>query len=154
MRRYAWAPTEPQLDLGQMDTLDLLVQHGEWTMHEFAMALCIEPSTATRAIARLVDAGLAERSTHRTDKRMTVVRASQDGRAMQKRLAMRRLSAVGEALDGFDSGDRRRLADLLERFIAGLDTVVLARPSTCLSHRQTSSKPLYPSAAHVRHDSA
>ncbi|MBI4882692.1 MAG: MarR family transcriptional regulator, partial [Actinobacteria bacterium] len=66
MRRYAWAPTEPQLDLGQMDTLDLLVQHGEWTMHEFAMALCIEPSTATRAIARLVDAGLAERSTHRT----------------------------------------------------------------------------------------
>jgi len=154
MRRYAWAPTEPQLDLGQMDTLDLLVQHGEWTMHEFAMALCIEPSTATRAIARLVDAGLADRSTHPSDKRMTVVRATQDGRAVQKRLALRRLAAVVEALEGFDSGDRRRLADLLERFIAGLDEVVLVRSSTCLPHRQTSSKPLYPSAAHVRHDSA
>jgi DNA-binding MarR family transcriptional regulator len=154
MRRYAWAPNEPQLDVGQMDTLDLLVQHGAWTMHEFAMALCIEPSTATRAIARLVDAGLADRSTHPSDKRMTVVRATQDGRAVQKRLALRRLAAVVEALEGFDSGDRRRLADLLERFIAGLDEVVLVRSSTCLPHRQTSSKPLYPSAAHVRHDSA
>lgn len=85
---------------------------------------------------------------------MTVVRATQDGRAVQKRLALRRLAAVVEALEGFDSGDRRRLADLLERFIAGLDEAVLVRSSTCLPHRQTSSKPLYPSAAHVRHDSA
>jgi DNA-binding MarR family transcriptional regulator len=123
-------------------------------MHEFAMALCIEPSTATRAIARLVDAGLAERSTHPSDKRMTVVRATQDGRAVQKRLAVRRLAAVIEALEGFDSGDRRRLADLLERFIAGLDEVVLVRSSTCLPLRQASSNPLYPSAAHVRQDSA
>lgn len=136
MRRYAWAPTEPQLDSGQMDTLDLLVQHRGWTMHEFAMALCVEPSTATRAIARLVDVGLAERSTHRTDKRMTVVRATQDGRAVQKRLAMRRLGAVLEALDLFDAGDRRQLAELLERFIAGLDKVVLADGSTCAPQPQ------------------
>ncbi len=130
MRRYAWAPTNPQLDLGQMDTLDLLVQHGAWTMHEFAVALFIEPSTATRAVSRLVDAGLADRSTHPSDKRMTVVRATQEGRAVQKRLAHRRLAAVVEALKGFDSGDRRRLADLLERFIAGLDEVVLVRSPT------------------------
>jgi DNA-binding MarR family transcriptional regulator len=123
-------------------------------MHEFAMALCIEPSTATRAIARLVDAGLADRSTHPSDKRMTVVRATPEGRAVQKRLALRRLAAVAEALEGFDSGDRRRLADLLERFIAGLDEVVLVRRSTCLPVRQARSKPLYPSAVHVRHDSA
>ena len=118
------------------------------------MTLCVEPSTATRAVARLVDAGLAERSTHRTDKRMTVVRASRDGRAVQKRLALRRLAAVVEALDGFDSGDRRQLADLLERFVAGLDKVVLVQGSAGSTCRQASSKPLYPSAAHVRHDSA
>lgn len=154
MRRYVWAPAEPRLDSGQMDTLDLLVQHGACTMHEFAMTLCVDPSTATRAVARLVDAGLAERSTHRTDKRMTVVRASRDGRAVQKRLALRRLAAVVEALDGFDSGDRRQLADLLERFVAGLDKVVLVQGSAGSTCRQASSKPLYPSAAHVRHDSA
>lgn len=131
MRQYVWAPTKPLLDAGQMDTLDLLVQHSDWTMHEFATALCVEPSTATRAVARLVDAGLAERSIHRSDKRMTVVSATLGGRAVQKRLALRRLDAVVEALDGFDNSDLRQLADLLERFIAGLDKAVLVQSSAC-----------------------
>jgi hypothetical protein len=63
MRTLAWAPDPPQLDIGQIDSLDLLVRHRSWTMCEFATALGIDPSTATRAIGRLIEVGLAERHT-------------------------------------------------------------------------------------------
>lgn len=68
MRALAWAPEPPQLDMGQIDSLDLLVRHRSWTMCEFATALGIDPSTATRAIGRLIDVGLADRHTSQTDK--------------------------------------------------------------------------------------
>ena len=44
-----------------MDTLDLLVQQPAWRMSELAEALRVDPSTATRAVQRLVRAGLADR---------------------------------------------------------------------------------------------
>lgn len=86
MRALAWAPDPPQLDMGQIDSLDLLVRHRSWTMCEFATALGIDPSTATRAIGRLVDVGLAERHTSHADKRVTLVAATPLGRQTQRRV--------------------------------------------------------------------
>ena len=42
MRALAWAPDPPQLDMGQIDSLDLLVRHRSWTICEFATALGID----------------------------------------------------------------------------------------------------------------
>ena len=39
MRALAWAPDPPQLEMGQIDSLDLLVRHRSWTMCEFALSL-------------------------------------------------------------------------------------------------------------------
>lgn len=124
MRALAWAPDPPQLDMGQIDSLDLLVRHRSWTMCEFATALGIDPSTATRAIGRLIDVGLADRHTSETDKRVTLVDATPLGRATQRRVATRRLGVVIEALEAFDPDERHTLAELLDRLVASLDQVV------------------------------
>lgn len=130
MRALAWAPDPPQLNMGQIDSLDLLVTRRSWTMCDFAAALGIDPSTATRAIDRLVDIGLAEREHSPTDKRVTLVHATQTGRDAQRRVARRRLGIVTDALDTFTDTERHTLADLLERLVAALDEAVDAQTSS------------------------
>ncbi|MGD9702873.1 MAG: MarR family winged helix-turn-helix transcriptional regulator [Ilumatobacteraceae bacterium] len=127
MRALAWAPDPPQLEMGQIDSLDLLVRHRSWTMCEFATALGIDPSTATRAIGRLIDVGLADRRTSEIDKRVTLVHATPLGRATQRRIAARRLSVVVEALEAFNTDERHTLAELLDRLVNSLDEVVERR---------------------------
>lgn len=127
MRALAWAPDPPQLDMGQIDSLDLLVRHRSWTMCEFATALSIDPSTATRAIGRLVDVGLAERHSSHADKRVTLVAATPLGRQTQRRVATRRLDVVVEALQAFNADERHTLAELLDRLVASLDQTVERR---------------------------
>ena len=65
VRDYFFAADEDSLEPGQMDTLDLLAQQPAWRMSELAEALRVDPSTATRAVQRLVRAGLAERGSRR-----------------------------------------------------------------------------------------
>jgi len=113
--------------MGQIDSLDLLVTRRSWTMCDFAAALGIDPSTATRAIDRLVDIGLAEREHSPTDKRVTLVHATQTGRDTQRRVAHRRLGIVTDALDTFTDTEQHTLADLLDRLVAALDDAADAR---------------------------
>lgn len=143
MRALAWAPDPPQLDMGQIDSLDLLVHHRSWTMCEFATALGIDPSTATRAVGRLIDVGLAERHTSQTDKRVTIVTATPHGRETQRRVANRRLDVVVEALETLDADERHTLAELLDRFVANLDQVVDRRtgPHTVEPARNPTTRP-------------
>ena len=127
MRALAWAPDPPQLNMGQIDSLDLLVTRREWTMCDFAAALGVNPSTATRAVDRLVDIGLAKREHSITDKRVTLVHVTQTGRDTQRRVARRRLSVVADALESFTDTERQTLVDLLDRLVATLEVTVAAR---------------------------
>jgi DNA-binding MarR family transcriptional regulator len=113
--------------MGQIDSLDLLVTRRSWTMCDFAAALGIDPSTATRAVDRLVDIGLAEREHSPTDKRVTLVHATQTGRDTQRRVARRRLDVVTDALESFTDTERQTLVDLLDRLVATLEVTVAAR---------------------------
>jgi DNA-binding MarR family transcriptional regulator len=109
------------LDLGQVDALDLLVQRDSWRMTDLADALRIDRSTATRAVARLVDAAFAVRAAAPGDARGVLVRATAKGRRVQERLADRRRQFVRDVLSGFDARERAMLADLLERLVQGVD---------------------------------
>ena len=148
MRALAWAPDPPQLEMGQIDSLDLLVRHRSWTMCEFATALGIDPSTATRAIGRLIDVGLADRHTSETDQRVTLVHATPLGRETQRRVATRRLDVVVEALETFNADERHILAELLDRLVASLDEVVerewLAQTSSYMAPDDSSTAPVSP----------
>jgi len=110
-----------RLDLGQSDTLDVLVQRDGWRMCELADALRVDASSATRAVARLHDEGLVTRRPSATDGRVVVVDATPAGRHRQAAVARRRREAVSTMLADFSLDDRRRLATLLGRLVDSLD---------------------------------
>ena len=123
-RPMVYGEGDDALDLGQVDALDLLVFHGSVRMGELAEALRVDASTATRAVNRLVDAGLAQRRRSDEDGRVMVVALTKRGGEVHRALMARRRDAIEGILAGFNGRDRQQLATLLERFVAGLDAFV------------------------------
>lgn len=124
LRALIWEPKPPQLTMGQVDGLDLLITRPSWNMIDFAAGLDLSPSGATRAADRLVTAGLAARTVCKEDKRSHLLSATRKGRRLQQTLMQSRLDIVSQALAGFDQAERAALADLTERFITQLNAAV------------------------------
>lgn len=112
------------LEIGQMDTLDLLVQQPEWRMGDLAEALRVDPSTATRAVQRLEKFGLAQRCTGMDDKRVVMVSASDSGRSRHAEAAARREELMHHIMSQYDSLEFEQLATLMEKFVKSLDDFV------------------------------
>ena len=121
IRAYFYGTGDNALDPGQMDTLDVLMTRRSWRMSELAEALRVDPSTATRAVQRLVKDGLAERMPSETDGRVVLVVPSRTGRRRHLAVAKRRVRAMRAMLAEFDTEERVQLADLMSRFVAALD---------------------------------
>ena len=112
------------LEIGQMDTLDLLVQQPEWRMGDLADALRVDPPTATRAVQRLEKFGLAQRCSATDDKRVVMVSASTAGRARHAQAAARREELMQHIMAEYDTVEFEQLATLMERFVRSLDEFV------------------------------
>jgi len=121
IRAYFYGTGDDALDPGQMDTLDVLMTRRSWRMSELAEALRVDPSTATRAVQRLVKDGLAERRPSETDGRVVQVVSSRTGRRRHLAVAKRRVRAMRAMLAEFDADERVQLAELMSRFVAALD---------------------------------
>jgi DNA-binding MarR family transcriptional regulator len=124
MRVRLYADLPGGLELGQVDTLDLLVSEGEVRMRSLADALRVDRSTATRAVDRLVAAGLAERTTAAGDGRGVVVRATREGVTLHAKLMDRRRAFLLDVLAAFDEDEQAQLADLLERLVTRSDALL------------------------------
>jgi DNA-binding MarR family transcriptional regulator len=111
------------LEQGQIDTLDVLMTRESWRMSELADALHVDPSTATRAVQRLVNDGLAERKPCGDDGRVVLVVPSAAGRRQHRAISKRRVIALSRLLGAFDAHERRQLADLLTRFVREVDAL-------------------------------
>jgi DNA-binding MarR family transcriptional regulator len=114
------------IEPGQMDALDLLANVEFCRMGDLADHLRIDPSTATRAVQRLIKDGLAERVAHEGDGRVVTIAATERGRIYGE-VAARRRDLTLDILSGFTPDERHQLADFLERFNAGLERAVKAR---------------------------
>jgi DNA-binding MarR family transcriptional regulator len=112
------------LDLGQVDFLEHLVLGGTARMRDLADTLRVDASTATRAVQRLVDRGLAERGTDERDARCVHVSATDEGRALYEEIVTSRRVGMEELLADFPVADRRALADGMEQLVAALDRYV------------------------------
>ena len=123
-RPIVYGEGDDALDLGQVDALDMLVFHGSVRMGELAGALRVDASTATRAVNRLVDAGLASRERSDDDGRVMVVVLTAHGKQVHRAMMERRRDALEGILADLNPKERLQLATLLERFIAGLDSYV------------------------------
>ena len=122
LRDYFFGRDNP-LEQGQMDALDLLLRKDR-TMKGLAERLRIEPSTATRAVQRIVKNGLAARYPSPDDGRVVMVTVTPEGRRQHAAVARRRGIAIARIIGSFDSEERALLADLLDRLTAAIDTVV------------------------------
>jgi DNA-binding MarR family transcriptional regulator len=111
------------LPLGLIDALDLLVKRNRIRMVDFARALRIEKSTATRALDRLESGGFAQRKSvsAKGQGQAVVVQVTPRARALQERLSRRRAYLLGQILAEFSAHEVEVLADVMERFVAGMD---------------------------------
>ena len=130
LRDYLLGSGEAALEQGQMDSLDLLARQPSWRMSDLAEALRIDPSTATRAVQRLVASGLAVRSAHGEDGRVVMVEITEAGRSRHADVNDRRAQLMSHMLGAFTPDERPVLADMLERFVSAVDEFVerLAEP--------------------------
>jgi len=130
LRDYLLGTGEESLEQGQMDSLDLLARRPSWRMSDLAEALRIDPSTATRAVQRLVTAGLAVRTPNDDDGRGVMVEITDAGRSRHADANARRGLLMTHMLSAFTPEERPVLADMLDRFVAAVDQFVenLQRP--------------------------
>jgi DNA-binding MarR family transcriptional regulator len=112
------------LDLGQMDFLEHLVLGGGARMRDLADVCRVDASTATRAVQRLVDRGLAERTADERDARSVHVSATAAGRELYDEIVTSRRDGMFELLADFTVAERRTLADGMEKLVAALDRMV------------------------------
>jgi len=118
-RKFLFGHDQP-IEPGQMDALDLLARRDR-SMSQLAERLRIDPSSATRAVQRLVADGLAERYAAPEDRRVVMVRISDAARIRHGEISERRTLAMAYLLSEFDAAERADLARLLDRFVEALD---------------------------------
>jgi len=116
LREYLHGKSEDAIDQGQIDALDVLASQPQWRMSDLADALHVEPSTATRAVQRLVADGLAERLRDNDDGRVVMVRISASGRSVRNEVVERRAELFRFILDNFTEDELPLFADYLDRF--------------------------------------
>jgi DNA-binding MarR family transcriptional regulator len=115
---------------GQMDALDLLVTVESCRMSDLAEYLRIDPSTATRAVQRLIKDNLARKVHHEGDGRVVEIAATERGKEVHAVVAERRRAIILGIMERFPHNERTQLADFLERFVVATDSVVaIAKPS-------------------------
>ncbi len=124
LREYLFGSGDDALEQGQMDTLDLLAQHTSIRMSDLADALRVDPSTATRAVQRLVNVGLASRMSCNDDGRVVKVSITPAGRERHADVDERRSQVMTFVLGGFAAAEREQLAELLERYVGRVDDFV------------------------------
>jgi len=112
------------LEPGEWDTLELLAQEPSWRMGDLARAMRVDPSTATRAVQRLIRANYAERSSCANDGRVAFVHLTEAGRLRYDSGRRRRQRLVHDMLNGFQPAEREQFAAYLQRFVDALDDVV------------------------------
>ena len=126
LRAHLLGPAAPNLEQAQLDALEVLASQTEgWRMGDFADAMHVDPSTATRAVARLERVGLAERRPDPDDRRVVVARPTARGRRVVDEMLMRRAIGMERLLEPFEPHERAEFAEYLERLVASVERLVV-----------------------------
>jgi DNA-binding MarR family transcriptional regulator len=99
----------PRLDgvpLGQLKTLSVLCHQEPRSVREFADNLGVSMATASETLDRLVELGLAQRSTDPTDRRRVIVAPTPEARRIAAEVREVRRFQVRAALERLDPAER------------------------------------------------
>ena len=124
VRHILFGSETHSIEPGQMDTLEKIVVNESMRMGEVADAMRVDPSTATRAVQRLIKDGLVERIAHDGDARVVVVAPTELGRDVFLHFTERRRKLVLAVVEQFPEEERGTVAEVLERFSAAVDSAV------------------------------
>ena len=116
LTRISGGPAEgPAMTATQRLALFELVEGGPLRVSDLATRMGTSAPTASRAVDALVEAGLAERRTHESDRRALQIELTPDGRALVEQRKAQVAEAFGPAASGMPEADRVKLAALLAR---------------------------------------
>lgn len=124
LRDRIYGKGDDALDPRQMDLLDILVAAEEpRRMGDLAARLRIDPSTATRAIQRLMRDGLAEQVEVAGDARAVHVAPTRKGRAAHEKVFARRRVVLLELVRSIEPRRRRELVENLQLFVRSIEEI-------------------------------
>jgi DNA-binding MarR family transcriptional regulator len=136
LRDQLVGPDARSIEQTQIDALEILAgAPGGYRMSEFADAMRVDPSTATRALDRLQRLGLAERTVDGRDRRVVVARATALGERLVRSVVVRRNAGMERLLESFAPDERAQLADYLDRLVESIDRL-MTELSDDASHRR------------------
>lgn len=108
-------------DLVTVPHLRILVMVDTWgplNLAAVAEALGVNPSNASRAVDRLIKAGLLDRQDSPADRRNLNLTLTEEGSALVDRVSTHRREAIAAVLERMTPEDRDALAAALRRFAA------------------------------------
>ena len=120
LRQEALGAEAAQLSPTLTAALSTVHHYGPLTPSELAERERIKRPTATRTIASLEAAGLIERTTDPADRRVSLVSATADGRALLKRIRGRKNAYIARRLRNLEADELEtleRAATILERML-------------------------------------
>lgn len=107
-----------------------LVADGPRRSSVLAESACVDPSTVSRQVAQLVQAGLVERRPDPADGRASLLAATERGRAAYAAKQAHRQQLFAGLVEGWSPADVVALTDLLARFNDSFRVVRAARHET------------------------
>ena len=111
--------------------VSLYVWAGGRPIETLASALRLSHSRTVRVVDRLVAEGLATRERDPADGRSVLVRLTAAGEHAGAQALAARNDALAAGLQGLEPGERRALAELAERFLAGAVSGRVAARAIC-----------------------
>jgi DNA-binding MarR family transcriptional regulator len=102
--------------LPQLRVLAMVSNRGPLNLGAVATGLGVHPSNATRAVDRMVGAGLLSRSDDPTDRRNLVLELTPAGQALVDKVMNERRSAIAKILNRMPASRRRALVPVLRSF--------------------------------------
>jgi DNA-binding MarR family transcriptional regulator len=97
-----------------------LERHPDQNQAFYAERLEIEPITLTRIVDRLEDAGWVERQADPDDRRARILHLTDKSRGIVTRLRVGVEGLFEDMLAGFDAGERKQFAAMLDRIALNL----------------------------------
>lgn len=112
------AAVDDVVTLPQLRVLVMVASRGPLNLGAVAAGLGVHPSNATRAVDRLVVAGLLDRRDDPADRRSLLLELTVEGRALVDRVMDARRAAIAGILERMPAVRRRTLVPVLHSFAA------------------------------------
>ena len=101
-----------------------LADDGPQRLGALATAFGLDPSTITRQVQALEEAGLAARQADPTDRRASILDLTEPGRDILDQTRGHRRARFDAAMQGWELEDRREFGRLLEKFNQSVDRML------------------------------